>query len=257
MLPPLSALGQFLQRLGIAGRVPVRQRAPDPSQLALSFDAPAVRARRVPRADDEAFLRVLRARGLTRIERLRLTRNRNVMVSFGHGQLRVHEGFRDAPPEVLRALVTFVEGRTRAERKAAQSVILGYPIRTAERPASPRRESTHPEDEAMAARLVAAHASYNAERFGGALTSVDVRVSRRMKSRLGHYSAAASANERAEIAISRRHIRRHGWEEAMHTLLHEMVHQWQDESGLPIDHGRAFRKQARAVGIVASAKRAV
>ncbi|MDB4908741.1 MAG: protein of unknown function SprT [Gemmatimonadetes bacterium] len=266
MLPTLSVLGQFFQRLGIAGRVPTRQRTPDPSQLALSFDAPAVRAPAVeaktPRArrnqrEAEAFLGVLRAHGLARIERLRLTRNRNVMVSFGSGQLRVHEGFQDAPPEILRAIVTFVEGRTRPERRAAQGVILAYPIRTAERPAAPRRETTHPDDEAMAAKLVSAHAQYNAERFKGVLRSVDVRVSRRMKSRLGHYSAAASASERAEIAISRRHIRRHGWTEALHTLLHEMVHQWQDESGLPIDHGRDFRKQARAVGIVASAKRAV
>ena len=34
------------------------------------------------------------------------------------------------------------------------------------------------------------------------------------------------------------HLRRHGWDEALHTLLHEMVHQWQDETGYPIDHGR-------------------
>ena len=37
--------------------------------------------------------------------------------------------------------------------------------------------------------------------------------------------------EPAEIAISRTHIRRHGWDEALHTLLHEMVHQWQAETG--------------------------
>jgi hypothetical protein len=36
-----------------------------------------------------------------------------------------------------------------------------------------------------------------------------------------------------------------------------MVHQWQDESGLPIDHSRRFRAKARDVGIEASAKRAM
>jgi hypothetical protein len=33
------------------------------------------------------------------------------------------------------------------------------------------------------------------------------------------------------------------------TLLHEMVHQWQAETGQPVDHGRAFRRKAREVGI--------
>jgi hypothetical protein len=77
-----------------------------------------------------------------------------------------------------------------------------------------------------------------------------------MKSRLGHYSPAAHACE-AEIVISRRHIRRDGWEEALHTLLHEMVHQWQDEQGLVVDHGSSFRAKARAVGITPLACRAV
>jgi hypothetical protein len=62
-----------------------------------------------------------------------------------------------------------------------------------------------------------------------------------MRARLGHYMSAAPSGEPAEIVVSRRHIRRHGWEEALHTLLHEMVHQWQDETGHPIDHGRMFR----------------
>jgi len=35
----------------------------------------------------------------------------------------------------------------------------------------------------------------------------------------------------------------------MHTLLHEMVHQWQQECALPVAHDRAFRAKAREVGI--------
>lgn len=38
-------------------------------------------------------------------------------------------------------------------------------------------------------------------------------------------------------------------EDVLHTLLHEMVHQWQQESGLAVAHDRAFRANARAVGI--------
>lgn len=60
-----------------------------------------------------------------------------------------------------------------------------------------------------------------------------------------------------EIAISWRHVRRHRWEEVIHTLIHEMVHQWQDENGLEIDHGPRFRAKARDVGIDAAARRAV
>jgi hypothetical protein len=36
-----------------------------------------------------------------------------------------------------------------------------------------------------------------------------------------------------------------------------MVHQWQDERGLAIDHGAAFRRRAREVGIAPSACRTV
>jgi hypothetical protein len=112
----------------------------------------------------------------------------------------------------------------------------------------------HPEDEPMASRLTAWHGEYNTDHFGGRLRAIRVRLSRRMKSRLGHYTAATNDTP-AEIAISRRHLRRHGWAEALHTLLHEMVHQWQDEAGLPIDHGPAFRNKAREVGIEPRASR--
>jgi hypothetical protein len=51
------------------------------------------------------------------------------------------------------------------------------------------------------------------------------------------------------ITISRRHLRRDGWPAATDTLLHEMVHQWQAETGRPVDHGIEFRRKAREVGI--------
>lgn len=100
------------------------------------------------------------------------------------------------------------------------------------------------------------HASYNRDQFDGKLNNVSIRVSSRMKSRLGHYTKADEFGP-AEIAISRRHIKRDGWNEASHTLLHEMVHQWQDEQGLGLNHGSNFRAKARAIGITPSACRAV
>jgi len=220
----------------------------DPAQLTLDFAAPAAPA------DAVELLVRLRMLGLRRIDDCRLTRNRNVMVSFQGKSLRVHEGYLAAPIEVHEAIVRFIEGRTRAERRAARGKIVAFRVQTP--PPTRRREQTHPDDEALSLKLGEWHERLNAEHFGGALKTVPVRVSRRMRSRLGHYSAATE-REGAEIAISRRHLRRHGWSEALETLLHEMVHQWQDESGLPIDHGPRFRAKAREVGIEASAKRAM
>jgi hypothetical protein len=205
-----------------------------------------------PRNADE-LLAHLQMLGLKRIDHCRLTHNRNVMVSFRGRDLRVHVGYLGAPREVLEAIVHFVEARTRADRRDAQTRIMAYKIETPREPL--RRERTRPEDEPMAATLCEWHARFNAEHFGGTLKTVPVRVSRRMKSRLGHYSAAAQ-DVSGEIAISWRHLRRHGWDDALHTLLHEMVHQWQDETSRPIDHGRAFRVKAREVGIAAAARRA-
>ena len=195
----------------------------------------------------------LRGLGLARITRCRLTRNRNVMVSFGGGELRVHAGYLAASEPVLRAIVTFVEGRTRADRRAAQRVIVAHPVRSP-RPLA-RRDRTHDEDLEIAEKLRAWHERYNTRHFHARLKHVPIRVSRRMKSRLGHYTASTPGGEAAEIAISRAHLRRHGWEETLHTLLHEMVHQWQDESGHTIDHGATFRAKAREVGIAPYARR--
>jgi len=201
------------------------------------------------------LLAALRGMGLRSIRSCRLTANRNVMVSFGGGELRVHEGYLDAPPEVLRAIVVFVEGRTRGERREAQRAIVGYPIRTPK--PSARRERTRTEDQPLGERLAEWHYRYNQAYFGCRLRPATIRVSRRMRSRLGHYTAATPGGEAAEIAISFAHFRKHGWDEVLHTLLHEMVHQWQDEAGHTIDHGATFRAKAREVGIAPLARRAL
>jgi hypothetical protein len=223
----------------------------DDDQLSLALEpAPA------PPSNADELLDRLRGLGLKRIESCRLTRNRNVMVSYRGTELRVHRGFLGAPPGVLVAIVAFVQSRTRVDRRAAQRRIVAFPIDTG--PSQPRRERSRPEDESIAGRLTEWHARFNTEYFGDTLGVVPVRISRRMKRRLGHYSAAVHAENRCgEIAVSWRHLRRHGWEEALQTLLHEMVHQWQDETGLPLDHGPRFRAKAREIGIEAAAKRAI
>ena len=234
----------------LISRMRGRTRRVDEAQLALVLPDVAI-----PRDADELLAR-LQTFGLRRITRCRLTRNRNVMVSFRGTELRLHQGYLHAPEEIHRAIVTFVEGRSRADRVRARRTLLEYPI-AVDASSRRRRQGTHPDDARLAERLTEWHRIYNEQHFGGELRPIAVRVSRRMKGRLGHYTAATPADDAAEIAISRRHLRRHGWDEALETLLHEMVHQWQDEQGLAIDHGRTFRQKARAVGIAPHARRTV
>lgn len=234
-----------------AARVP-----PEPSaslRSAASADpAVAPDSARVLR-DPEAFLHALRSHGLRGVQQVVLTRNRRTMVSLAGGVLRVHEGFAVAPAHVQAAIATFATARNRVKRNAAREIIVSYPvpIRTATR----RPATQHPDDEPMAARLTLLHAQLNLEHFGGTLDHLEIQVSRRLARRLGHYTPRSHTGGPGEIVISRRHVRRDGWPEAIHTLLHEMVHQWQDETGRPVDHGSGFRAKCRAVGIAPAATR--
>ena len=219
------------------------------TQLELAFDV-------APR-DGASLLRRLRALGLDRrIERCALTKNRSVMVSVGGGTLRVHEAYLGAPPHVWRAIVVFVDGRTRRARREAERMIVQHAPRDEGTRRPPRRARPRREDAVLLAELARAHEEYNQRYFGGSLRPVDIAVSRRMRSRLGQYTVATDGVA-PEIAISRSHIRREPWTEVLHTLLHEMVHQWQAEGGLPLDHGRAFREKARELGIEPRARRSM
>ena len=100
-------------------------------------------------------------------------------------------------------------------------------------------------------RLVRLHQILNSRHFDGTLGTIPIRLSERMATRLGEFQAAEDGA--VAISISRRHLERDGWEAVAETLLHEMLHQWQCEQGMPLDHGPAFRKKARAVGITAAA----
>ena len=254
-------LSTLMQRVGRAAKI-----AQDAAQLAFGFDEPAApapvhgrEATPAPRtapADASALLTRLRAMGLRNVDALLLTNNRRTMVSIKGRMLRVHEGYLAAGDDVLAAIVAFVMSRRGAGRTAAMRVIIGFARGLTEHTPPTRVGRTHPADEALAERLEIAHAELNEARFGGELQGIPVRVSRRMRTRLGHYSPARGG-EGAEIAISQQHLKNHGWASALETLLHEMVHQWQAESGRSLDHGAEFRKKARAVGIRPRATRVV
>ncbi len=201
----------------------------------------------LPAGEEDLSSRLYRL-GLDPNVRVSLTDNGTTMVSFGDGWLRVHRGYSTAGDEVVGAIVRFARAKRGVGRSEARRLLLSYASVLPGRRARLRREATHPDDESYATRLTEAHAELNAQFFGGALKPMTIRVSRRMKRKLGHYSLA-SAEHPADIAIGRRHIRRDAWEDVIHTLLHEMVHQWQQEAGLRVAHDRAFRAKARAVGI--------
>ena len=183
-----------------------------------------------------------------------VTRNRTIMISWrARTGLRLHAGYAAAPDEVLRAIVRFLARRVpRAERLAARRIFMAFPV-VEHAPSRPERarkaRAVAAEDQPLVDRLRHMHELLNARHFAGSLATIPIHVSDRMRSRLGELRASRGGAP-PEIIISRRHIRRHGWDAALATLLHEMVHQWQAEVGHPLDHGREFRRKALEVGIV-------
>lgn len=232
---------------GVGVRVPSPSATPAP-------EVPRARGRAAVRAQTAVMFSRLQQLGLRGINALVLMRTRTVMVSLIGQTLRVHEGYADAPEPVLRAIVTFATARNRAIRSAARDEILAYDVERA--PATRRAEPARPGDIALISSLVIAHREFNDRHFSGALNEIPIRLSGRMATRLGHFDPGSRLTP-PEIVMSRRHVVRHGWKEAMHTLLHEMVHQWQHETGQPVDHLAGFRRKCREVGITPAARRDV
>jgi hypothetical protein len=147
----------------------------------------------------------------------------------------------------------------RALRRLAEQEFLAFPVQeyAPSPPRAERRVRARPGDVVLLHRLETLHRQLNAQHFGAALAGIPIRLSSRMRTRLGELAMDLRSGRPLEIAISRRHIARHPWSEVEHTLLHEMVHQWQAENGLPVDHLRTFRQKAREVGALAAAKRRV
>lgn len=207
-------------------------------------------------APEKALPDRLRRLGLPASTAVTLTRNRVLVVSWDSRLgLRLHAGYAWAPDDVLHAIVRFLAPRVpRAERLAARRRFLTFPLdRFAESRKRRRLASVADRDIDTVARLERLHQILNARHFAGTLGTIPIRVSDRMSSRLGEFRADETSQP-VVITISTRHIRREGWHAATQTLLHEMVHQWQCETGRTIDHGRSFRDKARAVGIPPAAK---
>ncbi len=187
--------------------------------------------------------------------------NRTIMVSLTDRRvLRVHRGYQFAPDPVLRAIIRFVSPRTRrAERLRAERELLAFPVTdfVPAKPQEPPRRPARPGDLRILGELALLRRDLNREYFRDQLPVIPIRLSDRMRTRLGELTLEDRTHRPVEIAVSRRHVERDVWSEVRQTVLHEMVHQWQAEAGLRVDHGPTFRRKARAVGIEPRALRPV
>jgi hypothetical protein len=200
------------------------------------------------------------ALGLKDVERVLTHANQTVMLSLSRRVLRIHRGYAFAPDPVLKAVVRFLNPRVpRALRRAAEREFLEFPVHAyAPSPVRTRKpDRARPGDVRLIHQLEALHRELNDRHFGGLLPQIPIRLSSRMQRRLGELVVDSRTGKAAEIALSRRHVARHPWAEVEHTMLHEMVHQWQAENGFPVDHRAAFRRKAREVGVLPQAKRKV
>lgn len=216
------------------------------------------------RADAALLARRLTELGLAGTRGVEVHENRTVLVSVTKkGMLRIHRGYAYATDRTLQQVIAFVHpSASGRRRRRAEDVIAAFPVHDYVREQRESRRIARSQwvskaDRPLIRRLTNLHAQFNARHFADGLSRVPFRISDRMETRLGELAVDASSNVPLEIAISRRHIVQDGWDEVAHTLLHEMVHQWQVESGMEPDHGRAFRRKAREVGIAPSANRTV
>lgn len=198
--------------------------------------------------------------GLRDINQVQTHTNRTVMLSLNRRILRIHRGYAHAPDRVLKAIIRFLNSRVpRARRRLAEQEFLAFPVHeyAPSRPRAERRDRVRPGDVALLHRLETLHRALNLQHFGGTLSEIPIRLSSRMRRRLGELAVDVKTGRPLEIGLSRRHLARHPWAEVEHTMLHEMVHQWQAETGSRVDHGATFRRRAREVGVLAHAKRTV
>jgi hypothetical protein len=196
----------------------------------------------------------LHAHGLPEAVPVILHANRRVLVSMTRrGALRVHRGYEAAPDDVVAAIAKWARPSTRrADRRLAQRILVTFPVHVHAPPKPLVRlaaEAPRPEDEAALTRLHALHAGLNARHFEASLGPCVIGLSRRMRRRLGEFRPASHPGERPEIALAHRHLKRDGWARTTGTLLHEMVHQWQAETGRALGHGKDFRAKCTEVGI--------
>lgn len=221
-------------------------------------------------ADSDPLLSVLRARR-SPIRRVRYRDNRTVLLSISRDgrTLNSHRCFRDAPPEILAAIATFLTARrTSAGARRALEQLRSWEGTqrglAAARRQRPRRRRPVTDGPGTAA-LRTLFQQLNHEAFDGRLPTIPLRVSRRMTRSLGTIRYGPEGDRDAphashgshgshpprtvlEIAIASDLLLPLNREFLRDTLLHEMAHAeaWLQHGHR--GHGRPWRRIAERVG---------
>lgn len=210
-------------------------------------------------ATPDPILAALRARNST-VRRVRYRPNRTVLLSISRDgrTLNSHECFRGAPRRIVDAIVTFVTvSRRSTAYRLALTAIQEWEgstrgLEAARRARGRRRVRTSGSD---AEPLRALFDRYNADRFGGRLPRIPLRLSRRMTRALGTISYLETDGRRVvrDIAISVDLLLPGNVAVLRDTLLHEMAHAeaWLRHGHR--GHGKVWRRIAERVGCVPTA----
>jgi len=211
----------------------------------------------------------LRGAGATDVERVRFRGNRSTIwsVTSGGTVLNLHEGYRTAPWSLLRHFVTLA---IPADRSATETGLARSAVRTwhglapaiARARRRPRRRRALPArrevipgpccgNPEQIRRLRALFHRLNRERFQVALPpDLHLRLSARMRSRLGHMRGHVRQGRRivVEIALNDILLRDGNSPALTDTLLHEMAHaaDWLIQGGR--GHGPTWKAWALRVG---------
>lgn len=217
---------------------------------------------------DREILDFLRASGARRLRKVRLKANRSTIWSLTqNGQvLNIHTAFASAPRRVLREFVIIVREAftSSAAYRRASHRLAAWPPLTREmrrlrsedarhRRPSPRGAGVGPccATPAQRAYLRKLYLYLNRTRFGGHLPrTIPLRLSNRMRSRLGHMAADQRSGRRVviEIALNVDLMLESNGRLRLDTLLHEMAHAADFLAHGCYDHGESWRRIARRVG---------
>ena len=216
------------------------------------------------------ILRLLHGWGARELERVSLRDNRSTIWSLTDEgrRLNLHVAFADAPPAMLRHFATIARDGHRgstAFARAAEAVRTWPPLVRAIRSArqrGPRRGArargegpccATPQQRMYLQRL---YGYLNETRFDGLLPArVHLRLSNRMKSRLGQMIPATKNGRRVvvEIALNVDLMLAGNGRMRLDTLVHEMAHaaDWLFDAN--VGHGQSWRDWAEYAGCEVSA----
>lgn len=222
------------------------------------------------RLDPDQTLRELHRRGATRLQRVRFRDNRRTLWSLTQGgrSLNLHEGYRQASPELLDALAIVARAprgtspRARQARSQVRAAV--EPLLTRGTSGSSRAgagpDCATPEQQAFLRALVA---FWNERLFEGRLPAdLPIRLSSRMRSTLGWVAPSHSpvtgredpARVVTDLAFNADLMRRPNDVLLNQVAIHELAHveAWllHGEPG----HGAQWKAVARRVGCVPRAR---